>query len=68
MNQDLLYKYFKGNTTTEEEKQILDWIDADKENKETFRKERMLYDITLFSDEKQTAPKNKKAKIISVLK
>jgi hypothetical protein len=61
MNQDLLYKYFKGNTTTEEEKQILDWIDADKENKETFRKERMLYDITLFSDEKQTAPKNKKA-------
>ena len=68
MNQDLLYKYFKGNTTTEEEKQILDWIDADKENKETFRKERMLYDITLFSDEKQTAPKNKKAKIISVLR
>ena len=28
----------------------------------------MLYDITLFSDEKQTAPKNKKAKIISVLR
>ena len=28
MNQELLYKYFKGITSVEEEKMILDWIDA----------------------------------------
>ena len=49
MNQDLLYKYFKGNATIEEEKQILDWVDASDENRKTFQKERMLYDIALFS-------------------
>ena len=51
MNQDLLYKYFKGNATIEEEKQILDWVDASDENRKTFQKERMLYDIALFSNE-----------------
>lgn len=28
MNQELLYKYFKGTTTIEEEKRILDWVEA----------------------------------------
>ena len=31
MNQELLYKYFKGITSVEEEKMILDWIDASDE-------------------------------------
>ena len=48
MNQDLLYKYFKGNANIEEEKQILDWVDASNENRKAFQKERMLYDIALF--------------------
>lgn len=51
MNQDLLYKYFKGNANIEEEKQILDWVDASDENRKAFQKERMLYDIALFSEE-----------------
>ena len=49
MNQELLYKYFKGITSIEEEKMILDWVDAF-ENRDTFLKERMIYDISLFSD------------------
>lgn len=36
MNQDLLYKYFKGNANIEEEKQILDWVDASDENRKAF--------------------------------
>ena len=28
MNQELLYKYFKGIATIEEEKLILDWVEA----------------------------------------
>ena len=41
MNQELLYKYFKGTTTIEEEKRILDWVEASEENREAFLKERM---------------------------
>lgn len=58
MNQELLYKYFKGTATINEEKQILDWVEASEENREAYLKERMLYDISLFSD-KQDAKQKK---------
>lgn len=51
MEQELLYKYFKGTTSEEEERLILDWVDASPENRKAFQKERMLYDIALFTDE-----------------
>lgn len=54
MNQELLYKYFKGITSVEEEKMILDWIDASDENRDIFLKKRMIYDISLFSDKQET--------------
>lgn len=50
MNQELLYKYFKGNASVEEEKYILKWIEESKENKKEYLNERMLYDATLFSN------------------
>lgn len=56
MNQELLYKYFRGTASIEEEKQILDWVEASDENREAFLKERMLFDISLFSG-KQDAKK-----------
>lgn len=68
MNQDLLYKYFKGNTSIEEEKQILDWVESSDENRKTFQKERMLYDIALFSDEKQAAREERKLRILPLMK
>lgn len=67
MNQDLLYKYFKGNASIEEEKQILDWVDASDENRKAFQKERMLYDIALFSEEKQSDHSKGKARILPIL-
>lgn len=57
MNQELLYKYFKGTATINEEKQILDWVEASEENREAFLKERMLYDISLFSDKQDVKQK-----------
>lgn len=50
MNQELLYKYFKGTASVDEEKRILDWVDASEENRAAFLKERMIYDVALFSD------------------
>lgn len=67
MNQDVLFKYFKGCASIEEEKKILDWVDASDENRRAFQKERMLYDIALFTDEKQHRKANKKARILPIL-
>lgn len=53
MNQELLHKYFKGDTSVEEEKLILNWVDEAEENRKTLQKERMLFDIALFTDAKK---------------
>ena len=53
MNQDLLHKYFKGETSVDEEKRILNWVDESEENRKTLQKERMLFDIALFTDSKR---------------
>ena len=51
MKTELLHKYFRGETTEKEESQIVEWTESSAENKERFLKERMLFDITLFSDD-----------------
>ena len=53
MNQELLHKYFKGNTTVEEEERILNWVDESEANRNTLQKERLLFDISLFADNKK---------------
>lgn len=50
MVQSLLHKYFRGEASTEEEKLILDWVDESEENLHSFQNERLLYDISLFSN------------------
>lgn len=57
MDQELLYKYFKGAASIQEEKQLLDWVEASDENREAFLKERMIYDISLFSDKQDVKEK-----------
>ena len=57
MNQELLYKYFKGTASIEEEKQILDWVEASEENREAYLKERMLFDVSLFSTKQDSKKK-----------
>lgn len=67
MNQELLYKYFKGIASIEEEKKILDWVDLSEANREAFLKERMLYDISIFST-KQDSPKKKTIQFRPILR
>lgn len=68
MDQKLLYKYFKGTATMDEEKQILDWVDESPANRNAFQKERMLYDIALFTDEKKLKKEQKTVRILPVLR
>lgn len=38
MEEELLYKYFKGTASEEEEKLILNWVDASPETGKHFKK------------------------------
>lgn len=53
MKQELLYKYFKGESSVEEERQLLDWYNMSEENKLIFKNERLVYDISIFADTKE---------------
>ncbi|MDR3118971.1 MAG: DUF4974 domain-containing protein [Mediterranea sp.] len=67
MDQLILHRYFKGIASRSEEELILEWVEASEENRKIFRKERMLYDISLFSDERQTHA-TKKNRMVRVAK
>lgn len=68
MNQELLHNYFKGIASIEEEEQILRWVDEAPENRQAFKKERMLYDIALFTNEQQLRQKDKMRRSLPLLK
>ncbi len=67
MDQKILFKYFKGNTTHEEEKQILDWVESSDENRKQLQKERLFFDISNFS-EPESQKANLKHRIYPALK
>lgn len=67
MEQELLQKYFKGNATTEEEKSILDWVETSEENLKRFHKERMFFDISLFTEGKVEERKTIKKQIRPII-
>lgn len=50
MNQDLIQKYLKGETTTHENQEILQWIESNVENRKQFMQFRRLYDATIWHD------------------
>lgn len=50
MNNELLHKYFEGKASEAEERRIMEWIESAEENRETFLRERLLFDVSLFAD------------------
>lgn len=67
MNNELLHKYFKGDATLEEEKIILDWVESSEENQKTLQKERMFFDISLFSENKVEKSRTTKIRIKPII-
>ncbi|GHV20079.1 anti-sigma factor [Bacteroidia bacterium] len=49
MHKDILYRFFSGNTTFKEEVEIRNWMESSPDNKETFFRERKLFDAILVS-------------------
>ncbi len=64
MNRELLYRFFEGKTSINEEKRIRQWLDQSKENEKIFLEERVAYDALLLnSDGAITKRKSFKASI-----
>ncbi len=70
MDRNALYRFFSNQSTLEEEKQILDWLDLSSENKKIFVEERNIFDSIVLNNEEQVsvreedsfiAKKNRKA-------
>ncbi|MGE4542377.1 MAG: FecR family protein [Bacteroidales bacterium] len=49
MDKELLYRFFEGKTSIDEERSIRSWLTESAENKKIFLEERMSYDALLFS-------------------
>lgn len=52
MNKKLLIRFFEGNASIQEEKQVREWMEASFENRHAFFKERKIFDaMTLLTEE-----------------
>lgn len=61
MNKELLYNFFLGKTTMQEEIQIRNWMEASPENYKTYLEERKLFDaMLLLADEEKIRSYQKK--------
>lgn len=63
MNKDLLYRFFEGNTSLGEEKQIRQWMETSEANRITFMRERKTYDALLLTSPGMSKPNQKKRTI-----
>jgi len=54
MNQDLIHKYLKGETTSQENQAILKWIETNPDNRKDFLLYRRLYDAAIWNDVGET--------------
>lgn len=60
MNQDLIHKYLKGETTSSENQEIMSWIEASAENRKEFLHFRRLYDATIWNESVQSSGNSEK--------
>ena len=56
MEKEILYRFFRGEATPDEQQSLMDWLDADEEHRRTFDRERQMYNaLLLFAPQKQAA-------------
>ncbi len=68
MDQATLHKYFQGNASTGEEERILRWVDESEENMRRFKKERFLYDVALFHNNRKNEKAARNKRILHTMK
>ncbi len=65
MNKELLYRFFEGTATLEEEQQVRQWFEESEDNRALFMRERKIYDALLLVSP-QSSLENKKEVGISL--
>lgn len=60
MQKEILYKYFEGIASPEEEAAVYRWLDASSENKEELLKEREFFDVMIFAGSADEKTEGKK--------
>jgi transmembrane sensor len=65
MNKELLYRFFEGTATLEEEQQVRQWVEESEDNRALFMRERKIYDALLLVSP-QSSLENKKEVGISL--
>lgn len=63
MDKGTLYRFFEGNTSHEEEKQIRQWMEASEANRKTFMQERKTFDALLLTSPGISKPDRKERTI-----
>lgn len=58
MEKDILYTFFEGTATQQQQEEVRKWMEASPENERTFFKERRLFDMMLLLAQER-AGKNK---------
>lgn len=66
MNQNLVHKYLKGETTSSENQEIMSWIEANAENRKEFLRYRRLYDAAIWNEGAQSSGNTEKNIVKSV--
>ena len=61
MNKDILYKFFEGNASFEEEAAVKQWMEESAENRLAFLKERKLFDAMLLLGNEEIIKNGKKS-------
>jgi len=62
MDKELLHRYFAGETSEKEEKQVMDWAESSPENYQTYLKERKWWDALLVNPDWRFASQTEKKK------
>ncbi|MEA4936667.1 MAG: FecR family protein [Paludibacter sp.] len=66
MNQNLLHKYLKGETTSSENQEIMSWIESSTENRKEFLRYRRLYDAAIWNEAAQSSSNTEKETVKSL--
>ena len=61
MNKELLYRFFEGKASVNEEKQIKQWLDASETNHRVFFQERKAYDAIILTTRRASLKQKSKA-------
>ena len=67
MNKDILYKFFEGNASFEEEAAVKQWMEESAENRLAFLKERKLFDAMLLLGNEEIIKNGKKRFSINLI-